>query len=128
MGLKARGIGAWILAGLLALFFIGVGAGKLAAVDAVVENFEDWGYPAWSMYAAGVVELAGAMLLLFPDGRIAGASLRFWGTAVLAVVMVGALGTHLVHVGNIDALLPLALLAGLAVLAKSTRPGRLVGA
>ena len=58
--------------------------------DQVVNNFQSWGYPAGFHYVVGVLELLGAIgLLLAPFARKA--------AMFLAVMMVGALGTHVIH-------------------------------
>src|SRR4051812_32007086 len=48
------------------------------------------GYPHWFLYAVGFVEIAGALLLLLPR-------LAFWGAALMAGNMAGALLTHATH-------------------------------
>lgn len=53
----------------------------------MIANFERWGYPAWSMYLVGLVEVLGAVLLVF-------ARTRFYGALVIAVAMAGAVLTH----------------------------------
>lgn len=120
-GSGKRRVALWALAGVLALAFAASGIGKLAGSENVVEGFEGWGYPLWSMYVVGVAEILGAALILVPGRKALGASLRFWGTMVLSVVMVGATGTHLVHTEYPMVALTLALLGLLAYLAKTAR-------
>lgn len=75
---------------LLALIFLGSGGAKLAGLEFEIEAFTRWGYPLWFMYLAGIIEVAGAVLLLVPRvGALAAAG--------LAAFMLGAIGTHVVH-------------------------------
>jgi putative oxidoreductase len=75
---------------LLALIFLGSGGAKLAGLGFEIEAFTRWGYPLWFMYLAGIVEVAGAVLLLVPR-------LSALAAAGLAAFMLGAIGTHVVH-------------------------------
>jgi len=52
--------------------------------------FERWGYPIWFMYLIGVVEVVGGIGLIIQ---------RFSATAgaALALMMIGAIGTHVIH-------------------------------
>lgn len=86
--MKARNIIAWVLQGLLALAFLFAGATKLSGSEDMIRNLTAMGYPAWATYVIGAVEVAGGIALLIP---------RFTRPAalVLAVVMVGAVGSHL---------------------------------
>lgn len=52
--------------------------------------FERWGYPVWFLFFIGVLEFGGGLAILVP--RIAP-----YGALVLAVVMLGALVTRLIH-------------------------------
>jgi len=80
-----------IIALALALVFFASGAAKLAGLDFELEAFQRWGYPLWFMYATGAFEVLAAVLLLAPRTTVATA-------ATLAAFMVGAVGTHVVHV------------------------------
>lgn len=73
----------------IAAFSVGsAGAAKLASVPALVANFAAWGFPWWFVYVTGLLEVTGAMLILWPRTRI-------YGAALLASTMLGAVGTHL---------------------------------
>lgn len=52
--------------------------------------FERWGYPVWFLYFIGVLEFGGGLALLIPR-------ITRYGALVLAVVMLGALVTRLIH-------------------------------
>jgi uncharacterized membrane protein YphA (DoxX/SURF4 family) len=73
----------------LGVVFLGVGISKLAGMAWIIETFRAWGYPAWFRYAIGLTETLAGVLVLVPATRALGASM-------IAVVMVGAVGTHVV--------------------------------
>ena len=91
-------VGIRILSVLLGLVFVAAGASKLAGMEATVETFTRFGYPIWFMYIIGLVEfVAGAGLVIQPLARFA--------SLALFPVMLGAIGTHLVH-DPVEAMLP----------------------
>jgi DoxX. len=57
-------IAAYVLQGMLALMFLIAGAGKVAGSKMHVENFNRWKLPQWFRIVTGIVELAGAALLV----------------------------------------------------------------
>jgi putative oxidoreductase len=75
---------------LLALIFLGSGGAKLAGLEFEIEAFTRWGFPLWFMYLAGMIEVAGAVLLLVPR-------LSALAAAGLSAFMLGAIATHVVH-------------------------------
>ena len=77
-----------LLSFLLGLLFIAVGGTKLAGMQMHVDNFARWQYPTWFMYVTGLVEVASALLIIFPPTRSYGATL-------LVFTMIGAIFTHL---------------------------------
>src|SRR5262245_1829054 len=77
---------------ILGVVFLGTGITKLAGMPYVVQTFREWGYPPWFRIVIGLVETAGGVLVLIPATRALGATL-------IALVMVGAIGTH-VHAGQ----------------------------
>jgi putative oxidoreductase len=107
---KIRRIAVWVVSVLLTVVFLMAGAMKLLGKAAGM--FEHWGYPAWFSYAVGAVEVVSAALLLIPKA----ASL---GGAALAVVMAGAIFTHIRsnewnHVPGVVVLLVLAAIIAYA--------------
>jgi uncharacterized membrane protein YphA (DoxX/SURF4 family) len=116
MAAKSRGkeIALWILAGLLAVQFTISGVIKLVGVEMIAENFERWGYPSWFRLFVGAAELAGAVGLLLPRLRVLAAS-------GLAVVMGGAVYTHIRAGEGPETVMPAVLLALLALLAYARR-------
>ncbi len=80
----------WVLSGLLALAFCGAGASKLTGQAMMQHEFSLFGFPLWFMYLTGIIEIAGAVLVLVP--RCA-----YIGAPALVCVMTGALCAHLTH-------------------------------
>ena len=58
---------------LLAALFIFVGGAKLAGIPALVELFEGTGFGQWLRILTALLELVGAMLLLWPPTTAFGA-------------------------------------------------------
>lgn len=83
----------WGVRILLALAFGAAGLAKLAGVAQMVQVFDAIGVGQWFRYVTGVVEIAGALLLLIPAAG-------FLGGLLLAVTMVGAVVTHLFVIGG----------------------------
>ena len=106
----------WACAIFLALVFLVVGMSKLEGVSAArwTERLAQWGYPANAQYLIGVFEIIGGLGVLIPKWRRAAA-------ATLAVLMIGALGTHVVH-AEFRRLIPPLVLGGLAFLMYSAHP------
>jgi putative oxidoreductase len=104
-----RRIGAWTLQGILATAFLAAGAAKLAGVPYMVDLFEQVGVGQWFRLATGVVEITGAVALVFPGLASIGA---LW----LGVTMVFAVATHVfvLHTSPAPAIV-LALLNALVV-------------
>jgi putative oxidoreductase len=75
---------------LLALIFLASGLAKLASLEFELVAFQRWGYPIWFMYLIGTLEVAGGIGLVVQ--RLSAAA-----GAALALMMVGAIGTHIVH-------------------------------
>ncbi|HEX9390369.1 MAG TPA: DoxX family protein [Usitatibacteraceae bacterium] len=83
----------WALRLLLALAFGAAGAAKLAGAVQMIQVFDLIGIGQWFRYVTGVVEVAGAVLLLVP-------SMGFFGGLLLGVTMVFAVATHLLMIGG----------------------------
>lgn len=82
----------YILQGILALMFLMAGFGKIIGSKMHVEAFKHWRLPQWFRIVTGIVELAGAVLLIVgywaPISAMAGALL-------LAITGVGGILTHI---------------------------------
>jgi putative oxidoreductase len=111
---KAKTIALWVATGLLAAFFVFAGLMKFMNPEGA-EQFAQWGYPDWFRVLIGVVEIAGGMVLLVPRNA-------FYAAGVLAVVMIGAVFTHVVHGEVPQAALPFVLLGLLVMVGYAHRP------
>ena len=105
----SRRIGAWALQGIVAAAFLTAGSAKLAGVPYMVELFNQIGAGQWFRIVTGVVEVIGALALVFPGLASIGA-LWLGGTMVFAVA------THLfiLHTSPVPAIV-LGLLNALIV-------------
>ncbi|EGR0793188.1 DoxX family protein [Vibrio cholerae] len=79
-----------ILSAVLSLIFLASGVAKLASLEFEMAAFARWGYALWFMYVIGLLEVMGGIGLLLQ--RLAGLS-----CIGLALLMIGALATHLQH-------------------------------
>jgi uncharacterized membrane protein YphA (DoxX/SURF4 family) len=94
------------------MFFM-AGGKKLAGDAMMVGLFDTIGIGQWFRYLTGTLEVFGALLLLVP--RLSG-----FGASLLSLVMLGAIGTHLVVLHNSPAV-PVVLLLGLMFVAWGRR-------
>jgi putative oxidoreductase len=83
----------WIVQILTAGMFLFAGGFTLAGAAAAVAAFDQIGFGQGFRYATGGLEVIGAILLLIPRTAALGA-------ALLAVIMVGAIATHLFFIGG----------------------------
>ena len=77
----------WALSVLLIMVFARAGWDKFNDGSGWARAFNHWGYPVWFRVLIGVLEIAAALLLLWP--RTAA-----YGAALIIVVMLGGMGTH----------------------------------
>ncbi|HEX6927590.1 MAG TPA: DoxX family protein [Longimicrobiaceae bacterium] len=105
----------WVLQIAAAGMFFFAAWGKLTANPLMVATFEAIGLGQWFRVFTGALEVIGATILLTP--RLAGA-----GATLLAVIMVGAVLTHLFILGG-SPLLPLLLLVAMLLVAFSRPNG-----
>lgn len=85
---NAANIALWVVQILLALAFIAAASGKLLGNPGMVGLYETIGIGQWFRFVTGLLELAGAILIVIPRTK-------FVGAALLAMIMVGAVLTHL---------------------------------
>jgi putative oxidoreductase len=107
----------WTVTVLLAVFFTMMGLPKLLGLGGWAGRFATWGYPPSFVILVGVAELAGAVMVLIPR-------LATLGGALLAVIMLGAAATHLLHGETVRVLVPLVLFAVLTVVTVVSRARR----
>jgi len=114
MRVTARSIGVWAVSVLLGLFCVFVGVMKFGDARTWDRAFAHWGYPLWFRPVVGLAEVAAGLLIFVP--RVAA-----HGALLMAVVMVGALGTHIVHGETKRLLAPLVFLGLSAVVFMARR-------
>jgi putative oxidoreductase len=78
----------WCVQAVLALVFVGAGWAKLMGRPEMIELFSAVGIGQWFRYVTGTLELTGAVLIMLPKTRRAGA-------ALLGTIMLGALAAHI---------------------------------
>jgi putative oxidoreductase len=101
---RKRTIAVWVLSVVLSLGFIAAGITKLAGIPIQAQTFQQLGYPNWFMYFTGALETAAALAMLVPRYAVAGA-------VIIICVMVGAVGSLLIHGLASMTLPPIGLLA-----------------
>lgn len=104
----------WGLQILTAAAFLAAGGAKLAGAAQMVAVFEKVGVGQWFRYVTGLLEVLGAIGLLIPRAT-------FYAAALLAVVMVGAVISHLTVLGGSPAA-PIGLLVFTGIIAYFRRP------
>jgi putative oxidoreductase len=82
-----RRIGAWTLQAVVAAAFIAAGVAKLAAAPFMVQIFAQIGFGQWFRVVTGLVEIAGAVALVYPR-------LASFGALWLGITMFFAVLTH----------------------------------
>ena len=83
-------VGIWAVTIFTGLIFMMSGLNKLTAAVAWQDRFvNEWGLPAWTVAIIAIAEMVGAVLLLVPKTAV-------YGGSIIAVVMLGATGTHLI--------------------------------
>jgi len=105
----------WEVTIFLAALYLIAGISKLAGAPMWVERFLAWGYTDTFRVLVALSEIAGAIVLLIP--RIASI-----GAVGLAIVMLGAIFTHLFHGSAVVAILPLVLVMLLAYVGRERLP------
>jgi putative oxidoreductase len=111
-----RTIGLWLLQIAAAGLFFFAGGSKLAGDAQMVQVFGVIGIGQWFRYLTGGLEVIGAAGLLFP-------ATAAFAALMLAVVMIGAVLSHLFLIGGSPAMAAVLLLA-MATVAWVRRPGR----
>jgi uncharacterized membrane protein YphA (DoxX/SURF4 family) len=111
---KTINILTWVLQIAAALAFLAAGGSKLAGAQPMVATFQKIGVGQWFRYLTGFLEVVGAIGLVIP--RFA-----FYGAALLVIVMIGAVITHLTILGGSPAA-PIGLLVITGTIAYVRRP------
>jgi hypothetical protein len=97
----------WALQVAAAVAFCLTGAAKIAGSDEMVQRFATAGFGQWLRYATGAMEIAGALLIVFPGTAFVGA----W---LMALLMAATAIGHLT-VLEISPVLPLSLLIAMVI-------------
>lgn len=84
----AKEIALWVVCLFLTYVFLKAGADKFSDTSGWARAFTFWGYPVWFRVLIGVIEVAAALLLLYP--RTAS-----FAALMIAVVMIGGMATHI---------------------------------
>jgi len=95
----------WVPTLFLVYVFVPQGLSKFSDTSGWARAFRAWHFPDWFRVLVGIAELAAAALLLLPRTAPVGA-------AIIAVVMLGGMGTHVYwgHPGQVTSeVLPLTL-------------------
>ncbi|MBT8220022.1 MAG: DoxX family protein [Bacteroidia bacterium] len=87
---KGTQIFSWTLRILLAVGYLLASSGKLTSNPAVLEMFENWGYPKGFHLSIGIAELLLALGILIPK------TLK-WAILSSCILLTGAAITHLIH-------------------------------
>jgi uncharacterized membrane protein YphA (DoxX/SURF4 family) len=115
---KLTSVIATILTAVLAVIFVVAGIINDIGRGTVKTDFARWGFPDGFNIVCGGLELVGAALLLLP-------STRFWGLALLGMIMTGAIFSLLRYREPISHLFPalgIAILLALDAIALGGQP------
>ena len=107
---RPRLVGYWVSTVILSLVFIVAGLPKLGEANDVLHRFSEWGYSEEFLLFIGASEVVAGIFLLVPQTAKYAAS-------YLAVIMVGAIYTHLAFDTVVWALLPTFCLSFLVFIA-----------
>jgi len=88
---------------ILAAFFVFGGIGNIIAPEPIASDYIRWGYPDWFHFVTGGMELVAAVLLL--------SKARLYGAFLAVGIMLGAVGTLIIHQEYSHAIAPLTVLA-----------------
>ncbi len=77
----------WALSILLITVFVRAGWDKFNDASGWSRAFAIWGYPVWFRLLIGGLEIAAALLLLWPKTAA-------YGAVLIIVIMLGGMGTH----------------------------------
>jgi hypothetical protein len=92
--MKTRNIINWVLAGIIAIIFIGSALGKLTGNAEAIKMASEIGLDAQTYLILGVVEIIAVLLFLIPRTAVI-------GTLLLVAYLGGAIASHLGHAQSI---------------------------
>lgn len=105
----------WAIILVLSTLFLASSIPKLGGFGFIDTRFERWGYPYWFEFVVGMAEATAAIFLIIPSTAI-------YATAVLAMIMIGAILTHLLIGQAALAIIPLIVLGLLLYIGWARRP------
>ncbi|WNJ18986.1 DoxX family protein [Pontibacter sp. G13] len=111
---RKRTILSWLVSGMMVSFFLIPSAIKLSGSARMLDAISVYGITEQGAWMLGILELTAAVGLLFPKTR-------FWSALVLMLVMLGAVGVHIVHGDLLRALLPLGMIGVLMIFGANIR-------
>jgi uncharacterized membrane protein YphA (DoxX/SURF4 family) len=97
----------WTASVLVAFQMLFAGLPKIFGGQDWTRNFELWGYPDWMRIIVGLVEVAGAILLVVPRFSL-------FAAGALTVIMAGAMYTQFIYGSFREAVIPMILFLLLA--------------
>jgi hypothetical protein len=115
-----RKIAYWAATGLVGIVTLSAAFSYLTTAPEAVENFRHVGYPQQLRVLLGIAKLAGAIVLLLP--RLP--ALKEWAYAGFTFMWIAAVVAHYLAGDGALSLLPVALLASLAVSYVTRSPNR----
>ena len=87
--MNLKRVGVWAVTIFVAVVFMMSGLNKLTAAVVWGDRFvSQWGLPAWLVMVVALAEMLGAVLLIMPKTAV-------YGGSIIAFVMLGATGTHI---------------------------------
>ena len=91
MKIKTKNIIIWIIIAFVAFVLCFVGISKLIGVDSQIAKLEGWGFPLWTRFPIGIIELLLGIGLLFSKVRkVTVYLILVWGVfAVITYVQAG---------------------------------------
>ncbi len=114
---RTKLVAVWVISALLAVLYVVVaGAPKVMGAEQAVQGFRSMGFSDGFRLFIGLAEVAGGIGLLIP-------ALATWAGLGLAVIMGGAVYTHLVHTPPEQAL-PALVCLGLVLFIAHARRGQ----
>ena len=117
----------WIIQGLLVFVFCGAGAMKISQpIDVLAVQMNGMNYfQPWMIRSIGIAEILCGMLLILPVViKLIPSQLIVLAGAGLSILMIGAVGTHIL-LGEFDQLMPATILLLLSVFVALKRKSEL---
>lgn len=105
---KLKPISLWTVKIIISVGFLLASSGKLFQSETVITMFREWGYFNVFYLIVGICELLLAILILVPKTSL-------YSAVGLFILMIGALGTHLLHDPLLEIVRPLVFMIFLAI-------------